>query len=525
MSAPVAPALDVAGLTKSFGPTRALHRASLTVAHGEVHALLGHNGSGKSTLIKILAGVHHPDGGTVRVAGTPLPPGDGHAAHNAGLRFVHQDLAVVDSLNAVDNIGLGVGFARRKAGTISWPVARARAQAIIAELGHSFDVERPAGTLLPAERTCIAIARALQSQDVPAKVLILDEPTSAMPASEVTKFFAILGALRTRGLGIVFVTHHLDEVREIADQVTVLRDGSNVATVPARELTHAALVELILGSSARAEPAPVQAGDPRSPAPDSTPDLEVAGLRTGLVHGADFSVRRGEIVGIAGLSGSGREEVLPALAGGLPRHGSVRVGGREVPAGRPHRTAALGVGYVPADRVRNGLFPNLTVGSNLTIARLRQFTRAGLLRPSAELTDVRRWLAELQVQPDDPERGVTALSGGNQQKVLVARWLRVAPRVIILDEPSQGVDVGARVGIHWALRRAAEDTAVLIASSDADELATLCDRVIVLSRGRVVGELAGSALTAGEIDARSMTTEPGPQPRAGLGPHDTPART
>lgn len=481
------------------------------MARGEVHALLGHNGSGKSTLVKAIAGVHRPDSGVATVDGAPLTLGDARSAHAAGLRFVHQDLAVVDTLDSVDNFALGVGFDRSRIGTIAWPTARARVKRALAELGQEFDVGRPAGLLLPSERACLAIARALQDWNGAARVLVLDEPTAAMPAAEVQKLFEIMGVLRVRGLAVVFVTHHLDEVLEIADRATVFRNGENAGTQAIEGTTHPELVRLILGAdSALHEAAAAAAGRPtarieaRDPGSHSEPVLKVAALTTDRLDRVDFAVRKGEIVGIAGLSGSGREDVLPALAGAIPRLGSVQVRSVTVKSGRVSHAIGAGVAYVPADRARNGLFPDLDVAANTTIARLRTLARFGFVRSGSELEDVLHWAQRLGVQPADPRYPVTGLSGGNQQKVMLGRWLGFTREVILLDEPTQGVDVGARVAIHDVLRASSASAAVVVASSDADELATLCDRVLVLARGRIVAELHQGDMTAGQIDARSM---------------------
>ena len=514
-------ALEIRGLDKRFGTTHALRGVDFRVDSGEIHALVGHNGSGKSTLIKIIAGVHKPEAGRITISGTELPPGDGHSAQTAGLRFVHQDLAVIDTLNAVDNLALGYGYTKNRLGTISWPTARQRARDTLETLGHRIDIGRPAGELLPAERVCIAIGRALQEWHGKANVLVLDEPTAAMPAPEVAKLFQVMRRLRDRGLAIIFVTHHLDEVLEIADRATVLQDGRNVAVTSTAGMTHDRLARLVLGSAEVRS----SSGTPSTrilttaiPAPDDRSGtggahkaggeivLRTDNLETPLIHGVSLSVRRGEIVGIAGLSGSGREELFPALAGAIPRRGAVTVQGRVIPPHRPHRAAAAGLGYVPGERLRNGLIPDLDVGANLTLAGLRAFRRAGLLWSGAELAETRRWLTDLQVRPDNPALPIAALSGGNQQKVMVGRWLRVSPAVMLLDEPTQGVDIGARAGIHQALRTAVKrNVTLVVASSDAEELALLCDRVLVLVRGRPVAELSGSTLTAGNIDAACMT--------------------
>ena len=490
--------LEVRGLTKAFGPTEALVEVDFDLRAGEVHALVGQNGSGKSTLVKILAGVHAPDAGAIAVGGEefdPLRPGE---ARRRGLRFVHQDLGLVDSLDVVENLALGRGYDLRFPRRISWRHERRQARAALADIGHTLDVRALVGTLRASERTAIAIARALDGWRSAARLLVLDEPTASLPEAEVTRLFDVIGTIRDRGVGVIYVSHHLEEVLAIADRVTILRDGARVGTFDAAELDHDRMVELIVGrGSAAPAAAPVQSGAPER----HEPSLVAEDLSGAVLRGVSLRVGAGEVVGVAGLTGSGREELGPALFGAAGRSGSVSVEGNPVPAGRPDLAVAAGVGFVPADRKALGLVASMVVRENVTLADLRPYLRGGLLRHRKERSDVDTWLGLLDVRPRNQSLGAMRLSGGNQQKVLLARWLRIRPRVLILDEPTQGVDVGAKAEIHRRIVGAARDGAgVLVCSTDTAELVQVCDRVLVMQRGGIGAELLGRDISEERID-------------------------
>jgi ribose transport system ATP-binding protein len=494
---PVVPelALEVRGVRKSFAGVLVLRDAS-------VHALVGHNGSGKSTLIKILAGFHAPDRDVAGACfGRVFPLGDHVAASRVGLRFVHQDLGLIDELGTVDNLALGPGFPVRSGGTIRWGEARRRSREIMASLGYQVDVTRPVGLLSASERTGVAIARALQSWSGDPAVVVLDEPTAAMPAPEVERLFGAIRRLREQGLGIVYVSHHLEEILALADDVTVLRNGRVAASRPVAGLTHGDLVTMVVGRDLAA----AMHAAPAQPAAEQPAVLRVHDLETAGVHGVSFTVQTGEIVGLAGIAGSGREAVLPAIAGATGRRGAVHVNGNAVPPGRPRAAIRAGIGLVPADRRRAAVFPSFSATSNLTVSGVSRYARFGLLNHRAETADASRWLRDLGVTPPAAGAPILTLSGGNQQKIMVGRWLRCEPAVLALDEPTQGVDVGACQAVYASIRRAAgAGRGVLISSADSGELASLCHRVIVLIRGRVAAELAGPRLDAEQIDAISL---------------------
>jgi ribose transport system ATP-binding protein len=488
--------LRIGRLTKRFDATLALDRVDLDVRAGEVHALVGHNGSGKSTLIKVLAGFHEPEPGSeVAVDGVPLDFGSATSSRAAGLRFVHQDLGLVHSLSTVENLALGVGFETGLGGRIRWSSERRDARRRMRELGYDIDPDRPVAELAAAERTGIAIARALRDADR-ARLLVVDEPTAMLPRNEVSVLFDAIRRVRDRGVGVLYVSHRLDEVFSIATRVTVLRDGRRVGTFAVAELDEPFLVELMTGGAPLAVRVDGQAEERRDGV------VSVEGLRGAVLADVSFAAAGGEILGVAGLTGSGREELLPLLFGARERRGgAVRVEGAVLPPGRPGTAIAAGVALVPGDRHTAGAVTSLSVRENLVLTDLRRHeTRLGAMRRRAERAETRHWIRSLDVRPPAPDAPFMSLSGGNQQKVVLAKWLRVRPRVLLLDEPTQGVDVQAKAIIHRLAREAASDgAAVVIASSDDTELCECCDRVIVLRDGRITGELRGDEISAHEL--------------------------
>ena len=496
------PALLVRGLTKVFGAQRALDSVDLTVEAGEIHALVGHNGSGKSTLVKILAGYHQPEpGACAEVAGRELALGSAEAARAAGLRFVHQNLGLVGAMTVSDNFRIAGGG--RWLAPLRRRAERAAARRAVAAIGYDISPTAAVADLTEAERTAVAVARALEDFDgVP--LLVLDEPTASLSAPEVERLFAAIRRVADDGTAILFVSHHLDEVLGLADTVTVLRDGRRVATRPARGLGHDELVELMLGRrlldsvATKEETAAPEAAHPR---------MVVSDLRGRTVAGLDLDVRAGEILGVAGLTGSGREEVASLLCGRLPRGGEMTVDGVPVPPGDPHAAVNAGIAYVPADRA-DATMPRAPVRENLTLADLAPFWRGGRLRRGAEQRESERWIRTLDVRPAHPERSIAELSGGNQQKVVLARWLRTAPSVLVLDEPTQGVDVGSKADIHRLIDdAAAAGTAVVICSTDDDELARLATEVIVMRRGKASVRLTRSEASSERIEQEQLASE------------------
>jgi ribose transport system ATP-binding protein len=500
----MADALRIEHLSKTFAGQIALYDVSLDVAAGEVHALVGQNGSGKSTLIKILAGYHHPDPGWGQawVNGSPLELGDGAAASAAGIRFVHQDLGLVGMLNAIDNLAITAGYDTSWGRRIRWRAEASRTREALATLGLSdLDVKAPVQTLPPSQRTAIAIARALVGWEDGASLLILDEPTATLPGPDVRRLFDVIHRLRERGVSILYVSHHLDEVFELADRVTVLRDGVRRATMAVGELDHDGLVELMVGHRID------NVGSTDSTI-GTTPVLTVRGLCGSTVRGLDLDVMPGEIVGLAGITGSGREHVLGLIVGQTPRdEGEITLEGRSIENYRPRQAMSTGVAFVPAERALRGTIGPMTVRENLTITDVGRFVKAMRLSRRAEVAETASWIERLRVKTSSIESPIGSLSGGNQQKVMFGKALRMSPRMLLLDEPTQGVDIGAKDQIHSLVEQAAaEGVATLIASTDTDELVRLCNRVIVLVDGHAVATLGGPEMTAELIEHMQLQT-------------------
>ena len=504
MTAPERTALAVRNLSKTFPGTRALDGVSLDLPAGRVTGLVGHNGSGKSTLIKVLAGYHDADpGGEVFVGGSALERLSAGAAAAAGMRFVHQDLGLVGSLSVIDNLALTLGYRTGRLGRVKQRLEIERSERDIGMLGCSFDVRRRVDDLAPSERTVVAVARALEGWEMGAvHVLVLDEPTASLPREEALRLFEVVRAVRNRGVAVLFVSHHLDEILSLADQVVVMRNGRVVRTEGTASLDHDRLVSLIVGREIAHSGAARTARE--SPAAADRV-LSVDGLGAEFLRDVSFGVSQGEILGVCGLTGSGREELAGCVFGVRPRTGLVKVGGRGLAPGRLDQAVQLGMGFVPADRMADALVPRMSVRANLSLPGIAGFVRRCRLDNGAEREAVDRWLRKTRVASDARERPIFQLSGGNQQKVLLARWLRCRPDVLVLDEPTQGVDVGARQDIHALIdAAAAEGAAVLICSTDSEELERLCDRALVLTRGRIGAELIGIDLRADVIDRHCL---------------------
>jgi ribose transport system ATP-binding protein len=470
----------------TFPGLKALDDVSLELGSGEIVALVGQNGSGKSTLVKVLAGVHQPDPGAEIVLG-----GSGDGEGQAGLHFIHQDLGLVGTLSTIENFDLGRSLGRRALLPAPARAEGRRAEELIGDFGVEVDVRAPVEKLSAAERTIVAIARALDGWEHPRNVLVLDEPTASLHGDEVDKLFVAVRRVAERGAGVIFISHRLDEVIELADRVVCLRDGKLIADVPRGGFDHDDLVELIAGEALTA------AEEVATPRAQGEPVLRARGIHAPTIAELDLELHKGEILGVSGVLGSGREEVAATLFGaGLGTAEQLEVDGAEVGGLDPRKAIAAGVAYVPGDRHREGAVMKMTVRENMTLPRLRPLRRfGGRLDQRAEREEVGRWVDRVAVRPADPERALDQFSGGNQQKVVLAKWLRNEPKALLLDEPTQGVDVGAKAGIYELIAHAAAAGAgVLVCSSDAKELAQICDRVLVMRDGRVVAEMAKSNL-------------------------------
>jgi ribose transport system ATP-binding protein len=497
------PLLRVEHLSKTFPGVKALDDVSLRVDPGEIVAVVGHNGSGKSTLVKILAGVHSPDPG----AQIDVPN---------ELHVVHQDLGLVDMLTTVENLGLGRTGLGDDLRPIRRGAERRHAHALISRFGPPFPVTVPVGALSQAERAIVAIARALDGWSRPDNVLVLDEPTTAFHDDEVQRLFDAVRRIAADGAGVVFISHRLDEVLGLADRVVVLRDGLVVADQSCDSLDHDQMVELIAGAA-------VAQLEVESSARDEAPVLAVSGLSGGSVRGVTFGLAPGEILGVSGLLGSGREQICGLLFGARPRTaGTVALAGRTVPPGDMAAAIEAGFGYVPPDRRRDGAVMTMSVRENLTLPMMAPLRRRfGRLDTRAEQIETHRWSRAVTLRRADPEGPIGLLSGGNQQKIVLAKWLRTEPRVLLLDEPTQGVDVGAKAAIYELIAGAARGgTAVVICSSDPEELVTLSDRVLVLQGGRVAADVPRGELTEARLVRAELALDVGALPTREETSHD-----
>lgn len=500
-----APVLRVRHLSKEFSGNRALSTVSVDVAAGEIHMLVGQNGSGKSTLIKVLAGLYVPeDGARVEVDGQPMHFGRPDHAYHLGCRFVHQDLALVDDLNVLENLFLGAAYPMRW-GCIDNRASRRVGREMVARVGLDVDLRAKVAELNASQRTGVAIARALRiDEQAPERVLVLDEPTATLPADEVSDLLQVVRAAAAEGVAVVFVTHHLEEIFLLGDTVTILRDGSAVHAGRIDAITRADLVQHLTGGLD--QDAPVVAA---APAGGRAVRLAVEGVSGPDFHDVSLELGEGEILGVAGITGSGREAILGAVFGAVRTSGGrVVVDGREMPRGRPDLAIGMGVGYMPADRKTSGSFPMLNAQDNLTLLNLRRFWRGWFLSPRSERKEAASWFERLDVRPAGATRQVfESFSGGNQQKILFGKWLSRSPSVFLLDEPTQGVDIGAKAQLHRQLAEvAATGTSVLISSTDLEELVGVCTRVLVMANGRVERELSGDALTVTSL-TKSFVSE------------------
>jgi ribose transport system ATP-binding protein len=492
---PPAALLRIEGVSKTFPGTKALDDVSLEVAPGEIHALVGQNGSGKSTLIKILAGYHHADPGSkawLNGEMVDLATTAEHRHHR--LRFVHQDLGLFLELDAVDNLALRGEFVTDPVRRIRWRAQAELTRELLGRFNLELDLKRPLAEATPVQRTVVAIAAALVGWEGGPGLLVLDEPTAVLPPHDVARLLEIIKGVRERGTSILYVSHRLDEVFEIADRVTILRGGRVVQTRAVAGLNTQGLAELMVGADVDA------AYRAELPAADAHPVvLRARNIRGRFLAGVDMSLREGEVLGVAGLPGSGRDELPYVLAGSFPgATGEMQLdGGEWLPV---RKSAAFDIPIVPADRNRESVFREFSVGENLTISVLDRFRRLGWMRrrPERELVD--EWMGTVAVHTAGPDALITTLSGGNQQKVMMARCLARDPRVLVLCEPTAGVDVGTRQAIYeFIAGRARAGLSLVVSSSDTGDLLAICTRVLVMCNGRVVRELSG-----GEIGEQAL---------------------
>ncbi|WP_181037210.1 sugar ABC transporter ATP-binding protein [Arthrobacter sp. 4R501] len=490
--------LTVRGLSKTFVGQKALDDVTLELRTGEVHALLGQNGCGKSTLIKCLAGFHHPDeGAEMNLDGAAVTvPYEPAQAAAMGLVFVHQDLGLIPNLSITENFEASRRYGTGLFSKIRWSRMRENTASQLALLGHAdLDPDTLVSRLPIAQQTIVAIARALSSAGEGAKVLVLDEPTAALPDSEAALLFKAVRRVVDRGVAVLYVTHKLEELAEFADRATILRDGRNVETVEIAETDRDRLVRLIVGRDVETVPS-------RPPAGTTGQELmDVQGISGKRLRDVSFKVNSGEIIGVAGMLGSGRSELARILFGAQkPASGTISVKGKAHRFNTPRDAVARKIALIPENRRRDGGVLDMSVGQNLTMASVGQFWRGVGLSKAAERTWTSQKIREYDVRPATPSRLFRVLSGGNQQKVVIAKWLETEPDVVIFDEPVQGVDIGARAEIFELINGAADrGAAVLLISSEIEQLISLSHRILILRHGRIVADEPTAGLTAGKV--------------------------
>ncbi|MDN3270683.1 sugar ABC transporter ATP-binding protein [Streptomyces sp. MA15] len=497
--APPAEVLAVRGLSKTFPGVRALDDVDLTLHAGEVHALIGENGAGKSTLIKVLTGVYRPDAGDIVFQGRPVSFATPLEAQRAGISTIYQEVNLVPLLSVARNLFLG-REPRNRFGLLDFARMHREAEETLRGYGVRVDVRRPLRGLGVGAQQMVALARAVASE---ARVVIMDEPTSSLEPREVGTLFSVIRRLRDEGIAVVYVSHRLDELYAVCDTVTVLRDGRRVHHGELADLDRLSLVSTMLGrelGEVRSEGLTKFTGDHR--ATGTRPVLEAVDLRVPhRLHGVSVSIRPGEVVGLGGLLGSGRTETAKAVSGALPlSSGRVTVAGAPLRGGSTPAAVRAGVSLLPEDRKSEGIVPGLSVRENISLAVLPRLSRFGVVSEARVDSIVGTFIERLRIKASSPQQKVGELSGGNQQKVLLARWLAMNPKVLLLDEPTRGIDVGARAEVQRLVDElAADGLGVLLISSDLEELIEGSDRVVVLKDGAVVGELTGDEVTEDKL--------------------------
>ncbi len=495
------PLLRIEHVSKRFGGTQAVDDVSFDVFRGEVLALLGENGAGKSTLIKMLAGIYKPDQGQMFVDGKPESQWRSRDPLRQPVAFIHQDLGLVEWMTVAENVALGMGYPRRF-GLVDWRAADASARRVLARVGCDIDPGRRVFSLARAEKSLLAIGRALE---VKARLLVLDEPSASLPAVDVERLFAVLRDLRAQGVGMVYVSHRLDEVMALSDRAAVMRDGKLVAVCLTPQTSEADLVSLIVGQAVTSHASKALA----VVAPGRAPVLELHGAAAADAGPLDLQLHQGEVLGLVGLRGAGQDAIGRALFGCEPMSaGTLHVQGRSVVLRTPGDAIAAGIGYTAGERLDMNLAGSMSVQENLFPNQSLHGVRGlDLARPRREAEQARDLLDSFDVNPRAPDAVVQQLSGGNQQKVVLARWHALDKPVLVLEEPTAGVDVGAKRQIYALLKQRADaGGAIIVVSTDYEEVATVCTRVLVFRRGQITAELRGDDITTARLLALSAGT-------------------
>jgi rhamnose transport system ATP-binding protein len=486
------PVLEAKGIRKAYAGVEALKGVSFELNPGEVHALIGENGAGKSTLIKVITGAVQPDQGTLTVAGELVVNNSPAIARSLSIAAIYQQPSLFPHLSVAENIAFTLETGARWK-RIDWKARRDNASRLLERAGATIDPDRLAGTLSMPEQQIVEISKAIGAE---AKILIMDEPTASLTEREVESLFRVIGDLRVRGVGIVYISHRLEEISAIADRVTVLRDGEAVGTRMIGEVDRASLIEMMVGRS-------VGSVFPKRTVPIGAVVLELCNLSSSVagVRNISLAVRSGEILGLAGLVGSGRTQLAETIFGLTPADsGEIRLLNTPVRISSPSIAIEHGIGYVPEDRRQHGVVLEMPILANISLASLRRVSRFGWLRHLEEYDLAEKYIGQLRIKSSSPHMNVGALSGGNQQKVALARWLAIAPKVLILDEPTQGVDVAAKSEIHSLMMDLAErDVAILMISSEMPEVLAMSDRIAVMHAGRIAGVLSRQEATQQRI--------------------------
>jgi ABC-type sugar transport system ATPase subunit len=498
------PILELTNISKHFPGVQALDDVHFEMNAGEIHALLGENGAGKSTLIKIISGVYKPDKGAIRLEGQPVVFNNPREAQARGIATIYQELSLYPELTVAENIFMGHA-PKRKLGVvdvIDWQTINARARELLDSLNiHDLDVRRKVGALNVGNRQRVEIAKALS---INARVLIMDEPTAALTEADVERLFEIVRLLKERNVGIIYISHRLQEVFEVADRATVLRDGQYVGTKLVNETTEGELITMMVGRS-------ISNLFPKLPADRGEAVLEVRHLNRGSqTRNVSFKVHAGEIVGLAGLVGSGRSELAQIIFGMTPAHsGEILLEGKPVHVTSPGQAVNLGIAYVPEDRGTQGLIKQMNIRENSSLAVLRTLSRASFIKFGEEKSLAKQAIEQLSIRAFSTEQIVNKLSGGNQQKVVVSKWLASKPRVLIMDEPTRGIDVGAKSEIHRLMSELAvkQGLAVLMISSELPEILGMSDRVLVMREGELVAEFSRTEATQEKVAAAMMRVQ------------------
>ena len=483
--------LELINISKSFSGVEVLHEVSFSLRPGEVHALLGENGAGKSTLVKIITGVHYPDGGEILLNGEPVHFSDTRESQQAGIAAIYQELSLFPDLDVAENIFVG-RQPTTTGGRIDWRKLYADAGKLLLSLGVHLDLKQKARSLSIAQQQMVEIARAFS---INARILIMDEPTSSLTLNEVADLFRLVRRLRDEGTAIVFISHRLEELFELADRVTVLRDGSYMDTRPMKDVTRDDLIRLMVGRTITDlfPKQDVKAGDVM---------LKVENLtRKGSFRDVSFELRRGEILGMAGLVGAGRTNVARAIFGVEPATaGRIQINGREEAITSPQQAIKLRLAYVPEDRQLHGLIPAMNITANISLPMLFKYANRGWLRDKVERRAAYGAALQMEVRANNIWQLARELSGGNQQKVVLSKWLSTNPRILILDEPTRGIDVGTKAAVHALMSKlAAQGMAILMISSELPEILGMSDRVIVMREGHITGHFSRAEATQEKI--------------------------